>query len=271
LATPYGRVYGELAYLAPEQITGGAADARTDLYAVGLLMYELLTGARPFRQATPAELAKAQVEAKPVAPRVFKPQLRIPKFIEVAVLRALQKNPANRQKSAGEFIEQLAAEIVPEEAMAEPKEVVLVPDEPPREAVLMPAEEEPRNLSGITGKTVIEPRAAEKAPAPAAPPEPVEPAGPRFVLYEGKEVVAAYPVDKVEMLVGRSPDCDIIIEDATVSRVHARIVTRPNRFVVEDLDSLNGTYINDEAIKRGHIEDSDTVAFGNVVLVFRTT
>ena len=115
------------------------------------------------------------------------------------------------------------------------------------------------------------PAPKEPAPAEAAPEAPAKPAGPRFILYENKKVKAVYPVDKPEMLIGRSPECDIHIDEQTISRVHARVTAKPDKFVVEDLNSLNGTYINNDAIKRGHIEDKDSVTVGNVALVFRTT
>ena len=286
--TAYGTVYGEISYLAPEQIKGGHADGRTDVYALALVMYELLTGGKPFRYEAATELAKAQVEQRPVAPREFKPQLKIPKFIEKAVMQALEKDPARRQQTAGEFEEQLQAEIVPEggavrlEAggkQAAQKDVVLMPAEEPKDVTLLPAEEKPPEATSTQATAIVSGKAArpparkeeEKPKTAPEPAKPEEPSGPRLMRYDGKKVTAVYPVDKAEMLVGRSPDCDIMLDDGTVSRRHARIVTKPGRVVVEDLNSLNGTYINDEAIKRGHIEDDDTVAFGNIVLVFRTT
>lgn len=278
--TSFGTVFGEIAYLAPEQITGGQADVRTDIYALGLTMYEVLTGSRPFRHESPAELAKAHVQEKPVPPREFKPQLRIPKFIEKAVMQALEKDPSRRQQSAGMLAEQLQAEIVQEELPARPVErprerpVVLMPAQPAaqKEFELLPADDKPPEARAPHATVVAggPPRSVAPAKAPAEPSKPEEPSGPRLLLYDGKRVKSVFPVNKPEMLVGRSADCDIVIEDGTVSRKHARIISKPGRFVVENLKSLNGTYINDEAIERGHIEDNDSVAFGSVVLVFRT-
>ncbi len=283
--TPYGLVYGELAYLAPEQIIGEPTDARTDVYAVGLIMYELLTGARPFRQEDPADLAAAQVDERALAPRDFKPQLKIPKFMEKAIMNALEKKPRKRQDGAGELLEQLQGEIVPEEA--EPKSVwqrakaAVAPkpaakEEAPPPPPLVP-EETPDAASKTAARPTVAPQVAAEGARPSGgaagmPPAPAaEMTGPRFVLYEGKEVKEAWPVVKDEMRVGRSAECDIAIDDRTVSRVHARISRRPDRIVVEDLNSLNGTYINDDAIKRGHVEDGDVVSFGNVALIFRNT
>ena len=93
--------------------------------------------------------------------------------------------------------------------------------------------------------------------------------GPRFVLYDGKEVKAEYPFDKDTPVLGRALECDITIDDASISRQHARVTLKPDRITIEDLGSLNGTYINDDAIKRGHIENGDRVSIGSVDLYFR--
>ncbi len=255
--TPYGPVYGEVAYLAPEQIRGAEITERVDVYAVGLLMYEMLTGARPFRSESPRGLAREQVETVPESPRGFAQQLRIPKFIDRAVMRALEKNPGHRPQSAARLLEELQGEIVTEQAPAARTAVTrLVPSEarperPP--AAAAPAEE---------------PAPVEKPPAEAPPEEPVKKA-PRLVLYKGDEVLKEFPIDKQTLTVGRAHDCEIPLEDSSISRHHARITVRPDRIVVEDLNSLNGTYINEDGIRRGHIENGDRVSFGTVDLVFR--
>ncbi|MCD6405764.1 MAG: FHA domain-containing protein, partial [Planctomycetes bacterium] len=250
--TPYGPVYGNVAYLAPEQIKGEQADERTDVYCLGLVMYEMLTGARPYGVDSPADMARAHVEASAESMRAFKPHLKIPKFIDKAVMRALEKDPGRRQAGAAELSDELQGEIIPE------KERPLARARRPR-----PAPKAPEKKA-----------AAPAAPAKAAPEGAAAKAaavtGPRLVLYKGKNISAVFPLDKPKMLVGRSPECDIFIDDQAVSRVHARISQKADRIIVEDLDSLNGTYINKDAVRRGHIEHKDNVIFGSVVLVFRT-
>lgn len=295
--TSKGLIYGEIAHLAPEQILGEEVDPRSDIYCLGLMMYELLTGAKPFRHESPEDMVRAQLEDKPVPPREFKPQLKTPKFIEKAVMQALEKKPRRRQQSAAELLEELSAEIVPEEeehkgvwqrakaAMAPkpapPKEEAPAEATPQAEAPAAPTRTVRVPRAGVTSVSkadgevavpaVPAAKAAVRAPVSGEKEEePEEVSGPRLVLYEGKVVKSIFPLDKPELLVGRSPECDIMIDDRTVSRVHARISVKPERVVVEDLNSLNGTYINNDAVKRGHIEDKDTVAFGNISLVFRT-
>lgn len=253
--TPYGPVYGEVAYLAPEQIRGAEITEKVDVYAMGLLMYEMLTGVKPFRVESGRELARAQVESEPEPPRNFSPQLRVPKFIDRAVMHALEKDPRNRQESAAQFFEELQGEIVAEE----------VP--PVRTAVtrIAPPEAKPAPKPAQSAPVEAKPATAKPAPAEKPPAK-----APRLVLSKSGDVVREFPINKEILTVGRAPECEVVLEDASVSRHHARIVVRPGRIIVEDLDSLNGTYINDDGVRRGHIEDGDRVSFGTVDLVFRT-
>ena len=90
-----------LNYAAPEQLHGGACDARTDVYAMGAVLYEMLTGLPPFRRNNTAALRHAQLEETPPSPRQYFPL--IPQTLEQAVLRALNKTPEARFASAREF------------------------------------------------------------------------------------------------------------------------------------------------------------------------
>jgi len=68
--------------------------------------------------------------------------------------------------------------------------------------------------------------------------------------------------------VGRSPDCDIFLDDVTVSRRHAEITDQGGRFVIEDLGSLNGTFLNRHRIEQAPLSDDDEVQIGKYRLVF---
>jgi len=95
------RLLDVLAYLAPEQIQNMPGDARSDLYAVGVLLYELLTGRRPFDHRTEFALRQAHLNEPPASPRFLVPDL--PEWLDRAVLRALAKHPTARYQNATEF------------------------------------------------------------------------------------------------------------------------------------------------------------------------
>jgi tRNA A-37 threonylcarbamoyl transferase component Bud32/outer membrane protein assembly factor BamD (BamD/ComL family)/uncharacterized protein YraI len=103
--TMSGMIVGTAAYMAPEQAAGRTVDARTDLYAVGIVLYELLTGRVPFEADTPIAVLIKQSYEPPPPPRSLNPAL--PEVVEKALLRALAKDPADRYQSAAEMAEAL--------------------------------------------------------------------------------------------------------------------------------------------------------------------
>ena len=86
-------------YMAPEQVKGKQADRRTDIYNLGALLYEMLTGALPFQNDNPWAALNARVTGDPVAPRKLNPDLSAQ--AEEIVLRALQREPSQRYQNAG--------------------------------------------------------------------------------------------------------------------------------------------------------------------------
>jgi serine/threonine protein kinase len=88
-------------YMAPEQVTGKRADKRTDIYGLGALLYEMLTGVTPFQDENPWAALNARVTGDPVAPRKLNSDLSAQ--AEEIVLRALQRDPADRYQSGAEM------------------------------------------------------------------------------------------------------------------------------------------------------------------------
>ena len=107
LMTVAGTILGTPAYMAPEQIAGEQADHRADLYAVGVLGYEMLTGRLPFHAATPQQMLAAHLAASVAPIQTYRPA--VPVRLAQAVTRCLEKHPSDRWQAAGELLAHLEA------------------------------------------------------------------------------------------------------------------------------------------------------------------
>lgn len=106
-ATMSGQVMGSPSYMAPEQAAGHGrtADVRTDIYALGAILYELVSGRPPFKADTVLETLKLVAEAEPVALRLLNP--RLPRDLETICVKCLEKEPARRYTTAQILAEEL--------------------------------------------------------------------------------------------------------------------------------------------------------------------
>jgi beta-lactam-binding protein with PASTA domain/predicted Ser/Thr protein kinase len=105
--TQTGSIMGTAQYLSPEQAQGHAVNARSDLYSIGIILYELLTGRVPFDAESAVTVALKQVSESPYPPTKLNPA--VTPELEAIVLRALAKDPADRFADADEFIAALEA------------------------------------------------------------------------------------------------------------------------------------------------------------------
>lgn len=103
--TRHSLMSGTVAYASPEQCQGHPIDHRSDIYSLGIVAYEMLTGARPFQGRTPTEIALKQIQAQPAPPRSMHQDLSI--SMEQTILRALEKDPEHRHQSIEEFANEL--------------------------------------------------------------------------------------------------------------------------------------------------------------------
>ncbi len=179
LTTP-GFLLGSLNYMSPEQLSGGKATARSDIYSVAVTLYEVLTGQLPFTGATNYEIMIGHLQRAPVSPTEHNPE--IPALVSQAILCALAKDPIQRFATASDFDAALHGRPLAQERRLPPRKVSAAVTEPspvpPRPissenlqkpatasgAQTMPLEELTRQLAvfiGPVAKFVVKKLAAE--------------------------------------------------------------------------------------------------------------
>jgi eukaryotic-like serine/threonine-protein kinase len=162
--TEVGSIIGTAQYLSPEQAQGSPVDQRSDVYSVGIVLYEMLTGKVPFTGDTPLEIAMKHLSEVPVPPSELRDD--VPEDLDLVVLRALAKDPGDRYQTAEEMNADLARIQRGLSVSSETTDAAT--------AVLAGA--------GIANApTIIAPRTTQVAPP--RPPPPTPPAG--YYGYEG--------------------------------------------------------------------------------------
>ena len=155
-----GSIVGSLHYMSPEQVKGQKVDARSDLYSLGVTLYEILTGQLPIKGNSQYEIMDGHLRQHPVPPREINPA--IPADLAGLVMWAMQKDPEVRIPSAQEFLRGLEA--------VQLEKTIAIPATSPR--VGMP--------QGATIAPTFAPTMGSVAPHPTIPvPRPVAPAGKR--------------------------------------------------------------------------------------------
>lgn len=187
-AAPAARtVVGTAVYLSPEQVTGREADARSDLYSVGCVLVELLTGTPPFTGDTPLAVAHRHVREEPPVPSALNPS--VPPAVDAVVLRALRKDPAERFSSAAEFRRALEA------AAADPEGV---PDTAPSAARVPECTDDPDPVTAghaVAGTSLPgAPSEAQLAAAATVDTGPTPSTGPRPVVVASRTPTGPLPL-----------------------------------------------------------------------------
>jgi serine/threonine protein kinase len=175
--TQVGSVVGTAAYLSPEQVRGEEATPATDVYALGVVLYQFLTGRLPYEGSTLAELAVRQQNERPLPPSTYNPE--VPETLGAAVLRALEGDTSRRYASAGELAAGLQRGLQGED--------VTLPDAVGGTPTSILGSETATRRLDETGRTEFRPaqsqtrRPAARAPRPPVPPRPTAgaPAAPR--------------------------------------------------------------------------------------------
>ncbi len=237
-----GVTIGTPAYFSPEQAAGEEVDHRTDIYSLGVIMYQMLTGRLPFESDSPIEMMLKRLHESPPPPRCINP--RISPQLEAALLCALARQPAARYPTMEAFLHDLL------------------------------------RIPGATGRPVAPAAQQEETPTTTARLGQIRPmSGPRLVIA-GTGTTLLIPTQN-EVLIGRTdpaiatqPDIDLAPYGggkAGVSRRHARLIRSAAGWWLEDLHSTNGTFLNGVPLSPGQparIATGDIIRCSQVTLIF---
>jgi hypothetical protein len=201
--TQTGRFVGTLDYVAPEQISGGEVDARVDVYALGCLLFKLLTGEVPFPRDTEAARLYAHLNDPPPAPSLYVPSL--PMALDDVVIRAMSKQAGDRYLSAGD-LGRAAVAAVSGTAIAIPERTVATGAAATRESQTV-GPPQPATERTATGATESPPPTAPTGRLGGGSPEGGEPPGRRrLAIAGGLFVLAALAIAAVVLATGSGGD-----------------------------------------------------------------
>ena len=240
--TQPGVSIGTPAYFSPEQAAGKELDHRSDIYALGIVLYQLLTGQVPFESDSPFEMILRRLREPVIPPRRLNPHISLQ--LEAVILRALAQDPEARHPTM--------------EAMV--KELSRLPGAAERTVTPHSDSTEP-----LTDTALLSERFALVGPCLV-----VAHTGERLRLPQQEQVLIgrAVPNDTPP------PDVDLGPHGgglAGVSRHHARLHYSSDGWLLEDLRSTNGTFLNNEPIlpeQRVPVRNGDTIRCGRLTLVF---
>jgi tRNA A-37 threonylcarbamoyl transferase component Bud32 len=132
--TAAGQTLGTLEYMSPEQLMGAQLDGRSDLYALGILSYEMVTGSLPFSAKTPGEMITFHLKTMPPPPSQARPDLGIPPLLDQVILKLLAKKKDDRYRDTTELRADLARLQRGESGATQAPGVVVAPSQPSRNA-----------------------------------------------------------------------------------------------------------------------------------------
>ena len=229
MMTQEGTSMGTPAYMSPEQAMGEKTDARSDVYSLGILLFELAVGQLPFPAKTLSEAIHYHLQQTPPDPRQMRPDL--PEAVSRVILKALEKKPDDRFSEASAMAHDLAAAL----PMVTATPTVLGAANQPSALV---AE---ASLVTQLQQSLVEPRGPSVMKE--FPATPANLGQDRLQVMITGSTTYAVSLKTEPMTVGRDEGNDIVLDMQKVSRKHARIEFNGTDYLITDLNSTNGTYL----------------------------
>jgi serine/threonine-protein kinase len=248
--TETGTLKGTPAYMSPEQALGQSSNPRSDIYSIGVIFYELLTGKLPFTDENPLAIAMKHVTEPLVSPRSIVPE--IPEEIEQIVLRCMIKNPNERYTSANDFLKDLTKVRLKVKTARLPT----------------------ASLSHLQ-------LSSDKVASWTAPERPEGQGGIQVCMHfvdTGQilnlELNREYTIGRKHKSQPIVPEIDLSPFKAYkwgLSRLHATLAVRPNELTITDIGSSNGTWHAGRRLPANQpykLEHSDIVYLGKLKIQF---
>jgi serine/threonine protein kinase len=222
VVTEDGVSMGTPTYMSPEQALGKETDRRSDVYSLGVLLFELATGRPPFPIKSLTEAIRYHTQEQPPSPRSIRPD--IPESLEQVILKAMAKNPDDRYPTAEAFAEALESTFENfTQAKTGPTEMA------GGESLITQYQ---KSIVDERGQSLMD----EFAQPSSFSQDRIQ------VLGPDKRTTSA-PVKHPSMTIGRSAENDLVLNDNKVSRQHARVEYDNGTYKVTDLNSSNGTFL----------------------------
>lgn len=226
IQTQTGTFMGTLPYMSPEQCLGKELDGRSDLYSLGVLLYQLATGQLPFDIQSPTEAVMKHIQEVPPEPRSVRPEL--PQAVENIIKQAIAKEPADRFRSGEQM-----ARVLRRAAHG------LSDDDVTQLA---------RTQSVVSLATQLLPAAVAAEPSRPGFDLTALPGEERLLVARKGHSPAAYSLDRPALAIGRGEDNDVVLPAEGISRHHARIERTTTGWRVLDLGSTNGTFLDGDRL-----------------------
>ena len=223
--TKSGFLLGTPHYMSPEQIREPKdAGSKSDIYSSGVVLYEMLTGSLPFNSRSLPKLIDAIYRGEKQAPSAHRPEIN--KDLEAIVLKAMHPRMDQRYETAREFFEAL---------------------------------EEWTARQPVAGSGPL----AVASAVETLKTQPQSDVAKQWALVNVKpETNEKHAITGDSVMVGRDRTCSIVLSHPAVSRRHARITLSGTTPLLEDLQSANGTYVNNTRVERVVLKPGDIVRFG---------
>ncbi len=220
IETATGTFMGTLPYMSPEQALAKKVDNRSDVYSLGVVLYQLATGQLPFDIQTPTDAVMKHLHETPPEPRQLQPGL--PEALAQVIVKSLAKQPDGRFQTGAEMAQAL------------------------RQSTAQLTDEDATHFVTASQHVVVSLITRLATPYPDSLPEPISPepaSQDELIITRSGMTSYSYPLNKQTYTIGRTDENEIVLAGDQVSRHHARLEKHETGWQITDLNSTNGTFL----------------------------